>query len=186
MINTQKVKSLLGEGLSQEIVATAVGCTPGYISQLLSDETFKAEVDEIKMKKAAFKTETDRRYDELEDRFLTQLENNVALFRKPRDLLAGLKFVNEAKRKTGAEVGKDLPAEVVPLRLPAIIMQNNYKVNIHGTMIEVGDRDLAPMPSGELIKTLEERREREARAKLPEKITGQIFPQERISHESKV
>jgi hypothetical protein len=189
MVSKDKVKALLSDGFSSDIVASACGCTPAYISQLLADEDFKKEVEDLKSVKTIKNVETDKRYDELEDKLLTQFENQIAIFRKPRDLLAGLKFVNEAKRKSGAGAGpgKDLPASVVNLRLPAIIMQqNNYKVNIHGTMVEVGDRDLTPMPSSELLKTLEERRESEARPKLPEKIAEPVFPNERIAHESKV
>jgi hypothetical protein len=40
-VDNEKIKELLGSGLSNDVVASAVGCDPSYVSQLMSNETFR-------------------------------------------------------------------------------------------------------------------------------------------------
>jgi len=186
MVNQERVKSLLGTGISVQVVASAVGCDPSYISQLLSDENFALEVATLRAGDVIKYVDIDAKYDEIEKKLLEKLENTIPYFTKPRDILAALMAVNGAKRKS-AGAPKDDPTKqnVVSLNLPNIIV-NNYKVNIHGAMVEVGGRSLTPMPSSILMKTLEDRRENEKLARLPEKVAEPIVPNERIAHESKI
>jgi hypothetical protein len=158
-INLDKVKKLLGTGLSQDVVASTVGCNPSYISQLLKDENFAKEVAELRVIELVKNKEIDDKYDGLEQKLLEKLENILQFMTKPREILQALQIVNNAKRKAQTSAIGHLGEgkTVVNLALPNIIL-NYYKVNIHGTLVEVGGRDLTPLNSKELLKTLEERK----------------------------
>lgn len=178
----------MGSGLTTTVVAEAVGVTPSEVSQLLADSDFAKEVAELRTINLIVHAETDKAYDEIEKRLLEKLGDSVEMIYKPKEILSALQMVNSAKRKSGGQ-GQNpeaLAGTVINLRLPNIIV-NNYKINMAGGMVEVGGRSLAPMPSGNLIKTLEERRENDAATKqLPAPAPGQNYTSERIVSEERV
>ena len=69
-----KILKLLGQGLTPQLVATAVGCEPSYVSQLLSEEAFALEVAQARCANLEEATDRDKKYDKLEDAFLQKLE----------------------------------------------------------------------------------------------------------------
>lgn len=186
MIDTDKVISLLGSGLKAEAVASAVGCTPAYISQLLGDETIASKVAELRTVDVFKHKKLDDKYDDLEAKLLARLENIIEHFHRPRDILAALQMVNNAKRKSPGNINPATEAgTVVTLVMPNIIM-NNYKVNVHGSMVEVGGRSLAPLNSSVLMKTLEERIGSNEKQKLLGATPAKDIPNERIVSSSSV
>jgi hypothetical protein len=186
MINHDRVKQLLGSGLNPTVVSEAVGCSVSYISQLLAEENFAREVSELRTKDLIKYQEIDGKYDTLEEKLLKKLEDLMPFFTKPRDVIAALQMVNSAKRKSVGPGAKALESgAVVNLILPNVIL-NHYKVNIHGAMVEVGGRDLTPMPSRQLLKTLEERMGAHETPKLPAEITHENVPRENVINDQAV
>jgi len=162
MVDVERIKQLLGNGVVPSMVAEVVGCDISYISQLFKDETFASEVANVRAKDLLKLKTIDEKYDNLEDELLEKLKDLLPFFTKPRDVLAALQMVNGAKRKATAAIGADMTSgQVVKLTLPNIIV-NNYKINMVGGMVEVGGRDLTPLPSSILLKTLEDKRSESA------------------------
>jgi len=154
-LTEDKALSLLGSGVPQEAVASALGVSPSYISQLLSDESFAQQVTELKFEALSKHSQRDRNYDELEDTLLARLKSNAALLIRPLDIMKALQVVNGAKRR-GTDSLENIVNQqnIVQLTLPAQIVQN-FTTNIHNQVIKTGDQDLRTIQSGDLLKTVE-------------------------------
>lgn len=156
----EKILSLLGSNLEPTVVAAAVGCTPGYVSQLLQEEDFKSKVIELRLVNMQQEKNIDDIWDNVEERLLKKFEGLIDYYVKPKDVLDALTKINAAKRKTKLSGGNNTltaVGTVVKLSMPAITI-NKYTVNMNGGMIEVDGRKLKAMDSKTLLRTLEERR----------------------------
>ncbi len=161
--SAERIKELLGSGLSNEVVANAVGVHPSYVSQLMTDETFAAEVVEKRTQTLASISLRDRSWDGIEDKLLTQLNEIVEqrMIYKPTDVLRALALVNNAKRRgTTAQEAMVVNKTVVTLNLPTVVV-NDYKKNSFGEVIEVTSSEgqaqtLVTMPAAALMQKLSE------------------------------
>lgn len=155
-----KIKSMLGAGLSAETVASAVGVDPSYISQLLSDETFSNEVIELRSKSLIAHTARDLSLDSLEDKAITQLDDMLqeGRFNKPGDMLNFLRVVNGAKRRGNPVVHSVNPVNtVINLTLPSVVKQR-FIVSNKGEVLEVNGQTLVTMSSSQLVKQISDQR----------------------------
>lgn len=178
MNSTQlKIRDLLGEGIPANMVASAVGVTPSYISQLLADPNFAMEVAELRTKDLVEDKETDDRYDRIEAALLEKLEDLIPFINKPRDVLDALMKINQAKRRNAIPAGtsQNVAGNVVTINLPSVIV-NNFKINMAGGMVEVDGRSLQPLNSKELLKSLEDRRSQNGKGPLAEIPSGKKEP----------
>lgn len=162
-VSAEKIKELLGNGLSNDVVATAVGVHPSYVSQLMSDEQFSSEVVALRTQTLTAASSRDRSWDGLEDRLLTQLSDvlDQRMIYKPNDILRALHVVNNAKRRgNSAQETLVVHQNVVNLSIPTIVM-NAYKKNSHGEVVEVTtpegkQQTLVTMPAAALMHKLSE------------------------------
>lgn len=149
--------SLLGNGVSSEVVAAALGVSPSRISQLLSDETFAAQVSALRFENLQKHTITDGKYDSIEDRLLEKLELNLPLMMRPMEILKALAVVNGAKRR-GVQVSPESAGNIgsgtiVNLLMPVQVLQKYaVQVNIMNQVVKTGDTDLVTIQSGTLMK----------------------------------
>ena len=152
-----KILALLGLGLPNNVVASAVGVSDSYVSQLMGVEDFARQVQELRLKNLTEIAARDKKWDSLEDRFLQKLEDLLPMggFSRPMEILKALQVLNAAKRRASPQ---ELPAAasytVVPLILP-IVMAPKLSVNSQGQVIEVEGRVLATMPAAVVNKKLE-------------------------------
>lgn len=150
--------SLLGAGVIADSVASALGVTPGYISQLLADDVFATKVATIRYENLQKHNMRDDTYDTMEDRLLEKLRDQLPLIMKPDTLLRAISTINGAKRR-----GQAAPEQVVnnttvvTLLLPAVIAER-FSVNIDNQVIRAGDQELHTIPSGNLLKQVEDKR----------------------------
>ncbi len=152
----EKALKLLGSGVGQESVASALGVTPGRITQLLSNEVFAGEVAKLRYDSLQKHNQRDGKYDSLEDKLLQKLENNLPLLNKPTDILKAITVINGAKRR-GCDSPEQASAStnIVNLTLPNVIAQK-FVVNVHNQVTKAGDQSLHTMASGNLLKQVEE------------------------------
>jgi hypothetical protein len=149
-----RIKQLLGEGLNPSVVANAVGCTPGFVSQLLADENFKQDVTELRVSKLTAATGRDRRYDNVEDTLLGKLETAIPLLFRPVEILAALRIINQATRRgASADQAPVTYKTVVNLNLPEIA-RTKLVLNQDNQVIEIAGRAMATMPANVLLKQL--------------------------------
>lgn len=159
MDQKQKILSLLGSGIDAGQVASAVGVTPSYISQLLADPDFALLVAEKRTLELTQAKSIDEKWDNFEERLLEKLNDLIPFFSSPRHILDALKLANMAKRKTALNTSQSsgsMNKTYVTINVPRIIIQQ-YKIDMAGGMVEVAGRSLQPMSSNLLLQTLKAR-----------------------------
>lgn len=147
-----RILELLGNGMSPEIVATAAGVTPGYVSQLLSDEEYSKQVVQLRFNNLQAATARDKKYEELEDALILKLQDLLPLMYKPQEVLRAIAIINKTVRR-GASAPENMTINntVVNLTLPTKII-NNFKVGANNQIVEVAGKTLVTMPSQDLAK----------------------------------
>jgi len=160
---------LLGSNVPQEAVASALGVTASYVTQLLSDENFAAAVTKLKYEALQEHTARDSAYDSLEDTLLTKLERAMPLMMRPADILGAIKVINGAKRR-GLDSKESLVTQqnIVSIVMPVQIVQE-FTTNTMNQVVKAGEQDLITIQSGDLRKQVETKLEElEAPKQLPE------------------
>lgn len=150
-----RAMELLGSGVPAETVASALGVTPGYISQLLSDKNFSSAVTQLKYDALSKHTERDASYDEIEDELQVKLKKSMSFMIRPADILAAIRVINGAKRR-GTDSKESIIAQqnIVEITMPTQIVQQ-FTTNITNQVIKAGDQDLITIQSSELLKAVE-------------------------------
>lgn len=158
MDQRDRILSLLGSGLDAGVVASAVGVTPSYISQLLKEPEFALAVAEKRTIELTQAKSIDDKWDSFEQRLLEKLEDLIPFFTQPKQILEALRVANSARRKTALNTTpiNGGSKTYVQINVPAIII-NKYKIDMAGGMVEVAGRNLQPMSSKTLLQTLKER-----------------------------
>lgn len=160
-INTEKVKEMLGAGLSVSIVASALGCEHSYISQLLMEPTFQEEVTALRMLATSADYKRDATIDGIEDKLLSKLDEMVeeGAFFRPRDVLLAATTVNRMQRRA-KQVGTSGPGNtvnnIVNISLPTHVARR-FTTNRQNEVVAVGDQTLVTMPAHQLLSTLSSR-----------------------------
>jgi len=168
-----RICKLLGQGIEGHRVAAAVGCDPSYISQLLADDNFKAKVQDYKLANLTEATERDKRYDKLEDKLLSKIEqdidNNPLAFKTTTEKVRNLVAINSLKRR-GANSDNNVHTvsnTVVNLMLPTQLLQR-YVKDINNQIVQAGDKNLLTMQSSNMeILSNEHSNEYESSEQLP-------------------
>lgn len=151
-----QIASLLGNGLSPETVASAVGCTPSYISQLLAEDEFRDLVTSRRVVAITARGDRDDKIDNIEDMLIEQLHDVVKAkaFYKPRDLLTAMSIINKAVRR-GPQQSQvaDQVRPVVNITLPVAIQQR-FVMTPNNEVVAVGEQTLVTMQAGTLLNNL--------------------------------
>lgn len=158
MDNRDRILNMLGGGLDPSVVASAVGVTPAYISQLLAEPEFALAVAEKRTIELTQAKSIDDKWDKYEDMLLEKLEDLIPYFSTPKHIIDALKLVNGAKRKTALNTNPvgQTGNNYVTINMPVVLVKA-YKITQAGGMVEVEGRSLKPMSSGLLLKTLKDR-----------------------------
>lgn len=155
-VDKNQIQELLGSGLSNEIVATAVGCDPSYITQLMSQQEFASKVIELRTVALTANSRRDRTIDEIEDKILEKLDTVIDQngFYKPADILRAAAVVNAMKRR-GVPATESLTVNntVVNLQMPVQIV-HSYVKNPTGEVVEVDGKTLVTASSHTLLEEL--------------------------------
>lgn len=157
----ERALTLLGQGMSQAVVASALGVTESAISQLVSDENFSAQVQELRFLNSQKKALLDEAYDDMESRLLGKLDKAIPLMTRPRDILQAISVINGAKRRsTSAPVEADERKTIVNLTIP-VSVTHKYTQNIHNQILGVQDgqgnqKSLLTASSGSLDRLVRE------------------------------
>ena len=184
-MSRERALQLLGSGVPAESVASALGVTASYISQLLSEPEFKEAVSELRFTSLQRHNERDLKLDSLEDQLITKLENSLAYCCKPMELVKAFQVVNGAKRR-----GSSMPdhitntQNIVQLILPIQVI-NKFTTNTQNQVVCAGDQELLTIQSGTLLREIKESQNepaparntasyqgREAFAALPQQVAG--------------
>ncbi len=157
-MSAERIKELLGVGLPNNVVASAVGVTDSYISQLLADPEFAAEVTHLKLINLTETAARDKKYNSLEDKLLEKLENVLPYLVKPMEVLAAIKTINSAVRRAApSELAGQANVQVVQLQLPDnSAFAARFVINKESQVVEIAGRSLATMPAKGVVAKLQE------------------------------
>lgn len=155
-----KVLELLSAGIEPEHVASAVGLTPGRISQIVSNPEFAAKLAELKFESLRKHNATDNEYDALEKMLLEKLKQCAGLLFDPMKIARILQTVNSAKRR-GASAPDSIVRQKQTIRLninAAVVTK--FAVNGANQVVQasVGDesQDLVTIQSSGVQRLLNE------------------------------
>lgn len=153
----ERVLALLGQGISPEIAASAVGISPSRISQLVSDPIFAAKVAELRFSALLKHTKTDEVYDDMEYQLQERLKNLIPFMHKPMEILKAIQIINGAKRR-GLSAPEQIHQQrtVVTLNMPVKLVQQyttNIQVNSTNQVVKAGDQELITASSTQ-VETL--------------------------------
>jgi hypothetical protein len=159
----EKIKQLLGLGIESKVVASAVGISEPDLSALLSDESFAAEVQELKAKNLSDAAQRDLLYGKIESGLLekleNQIENGMMMGMQPLALGRLLQIINAAKRRaTPSEMNAQVAKPSVTLVMP-ITIAAKFVVNGKNQVTEVEGRTVATMPAAGVAAKLAQMRE---------------------------
>lgn len=150
-IDKEKMRKLLAQELPHVVVASALGCSEGYISQCLADPNFAAEVSLLKVEKLEECMNRDAALDRLENRIIEKLDKATNLMFKPMELVSAFKVINAAKRSNTVPAGATTTQlnQQVTIIMPQSIAVSFIK-NAQGEIIEAGGRSLTTLPASVL------------------------------------
>jgi hypothetical protein len=153
-----RVKELLGKGLSGSVVASALGCDPSYVAQLMSEDEFRAAVTNMRAQGAETALKRDSKWDGLEDQMLDKLTMLVPMVTRVSDLARIAQIANNAKR-TAKELANsnDTAAPTVTLVLPEAATVR-FITNHSAQVVEVEGRSMAALPTKHLQTVMDERK----------------------------
>lgn len=178
MLNPQqkRIATFLAQGLKASQVATIVGVSEGYISQLCSEAGPEGFKEAVRSKAEEVEEQSDEdtlvsaKYLSLEHRILKQIEGQLAFAEIPQ-LIQALKVVGDRQEKRAARknvvglIGQGLignnQINVTVLNLPAHAIPE-YQVNGQGQVVAVGDRGMSPMNSQAVRQLFKDKKNEEA------------------------
>lgn len=155
----ERIKEYLANGLKPAQVATVVGCSPAYISQLLKDQDFLASVEALKISSnASGDTILDTRYEAAEHQIVNEIVNRLgeaefAHLPKALDSIVRARDVRHKQRNPAFRT--DLPSvTVVPIMIPQhALSAPALRLNEKSEVVAIDNTPLAPM-SAEGVKNL--------------------------------
>lgn len=154
-----KALELLGQGVSQEQTALALGVSASAISQLMAQDEFAQKVQELRFNNLQSRNIRDATLDKLEDAALKKLDDLLPMVMKPMEATRILQVVNAAKRR-GASAPEHITntREIVNLTLPvSIVAQFQISTTSDNRVISAGDQELVTIQSHRLGNLLEKK-----------------------------
>jgi transcriptional regulator with XRE-family HTH domain len=145
----ESAQELLALGLAPSQVANTLGVTESYISQLMANEDFAAEVQAHRVEASQKNLKYDARLNKIEEGFLNRIEEKLPMANLGQSLQA-FRVLNNAKRRKESEQtqhGSQI-SQVVHITLPATMIPQFIK-NANNEIIEVeGQTMISATPKG--------------------------------------
>ena len=142
---------LLGNGVSPEQTAAALGVSPSRISQMLSVDSFAQAVTQRRYEALCKHNERDSSYDSLEDKLLVKMRDLLPMMMRPMEILKALQVINQAKRRGSNHIdGSAEQKPIIELTIPVTILQQ-FTTNQLGQVVQAGSQSLETMQAGALL-----------------------------------
>lgn len=154
--NAGRALEMLGNGLPPNVVASALGISDSYISQLLGEESFSMQVTAKRYTTLQAATSRDRGYDDIEDALIAKMKELLPLMYKPMEVLRAITVINAAKRR-GADAPDNtvIHQTVVQLTLPQAITAK-FVTNVNNQVVEVDSKALITIEASQLTHKLQD------------------------------
>lgn len=159
---------LLSQGLSASQTAATIGVHESYVSQLLSQEDFRAALESKRVALSQEELAYDQKLDRVEGKFLERIDEKAG-FANLQQSLQAFRILNSAKRRrdtaqtpAGTQIGTVVVLQLPSAAIPRYILNNQSEiVDVEGaTMVSASPKGVEEM--------LKEKKQREAAAKSTE------------------
>lgn len=181
---SERIKQLLGSGLSTSVVASSVGCEPSYVSQLLENDDFHNEVLALRAGKAEALVARDGNWDTIEDLALKRAADVLPFVTRPQELIRIAAMANSAKRRaTDFSAGSESASSTVTLVFPESAAIH-FQMNMNAQVVDVDGRSLQALPTKKLVEQLAQRRVAREEAGTVDVVVPRALPAERKKVES--
>lgn len=137
MSSKEQIRDMLIQGVSPVQVSNALGLTESYVSQLLGNEDFSAEVQAGKVALLAEDVAYDEKIQRVEESYLDRIEEK-SKFANLQQSLQAFKILNGAKKRRDAHTASQTPGVgvIVNIQLPDAIIPS-YVTNSKNEIVEV-------------------------------------------------
>lgn len=144
--------TLLSQGIQQHTVAETIGVDPSYISSLMADEDFKAELESKRLAETEENLAYDDKLDRAEEAFLERLQDKIRLANL-RDSMQAFRVLNSAKRRRDRGVVNPsvVVGVAVNLQLPQVMVPK-YVTNSKNEIVEVDGQTMVTTTASLLDK----------------------------------
>ena len=174
-----RILDYMAQGLKAVQVASIVGCSASYISQLGKDEKF---LEELKAKMGEFQAKPDEdkaltnKYMAIEHRILNAMDSQMELAELPA-LTRALEVIGNRQEKRAlrlqAPVGPNHTVNIVNITLPSHAIPE-YTLNSQKEVVSIGEKVIAPMNSAG-VQALFQQRKQQAIEALATKVVETEF-----------
>lgn len=159
MLDHTQIATYLAQGFKPEKVCAMVGCSPSTLSELIKTPKFQEIYEPLRIQHS--ETRRDSKYDALESKVLSQLENEVGVAEVPQ-LVRILDAINNYRKSKLPTIQAGFTnqgiinvTQKVQLSLPDHA-KSNLVINEQGEVIAFGERSLVPMPSTKVVEMFKE------------------------------
>ena len=155
-----RIKEYLISGLKPADICSIVGCSPGYISQLWKDPSFKSAVEEGMLNNAPpAETVLDHKYESLEHTLVTRMKEeavgaDLGTLSRALDSVTRSREARTKARIPALAAGNTTNVQVVTISIPAhALAAPKMNLNNKNEVIEIDGRPMAPL-SAEGVRNL--------------------------------
>jgi hypothetical protein len=158
----ERALELLGQGIPNSMVASAIGVSESRISQLFSDPIFAEKLARIRYENLIRNSKRDEKADLLEDLLLDKLVATADFLMEPMKIAAIYAKVNAARRR-GSSAPEAITAQqtVVSLVMPTTVINNfikqNIQVDTNNQVIKAGNQELITVQSHKMDSLVKNR-----------------------------
>ena len=151
-----RILELLASNVPPANVAQAVGCSPSYISQLLTDEDFVAELSSRRVAATESDIHFDKSLNSLEDLLVERLHLMLPTIIDPMKAVRALKDISSVRRRAEASaLPTTAPQLTVTIDLPqAAQARIDMQLSEQRQVIAIEGRSMQTLPSRNLQDSL--------------------------------
>lgn len=144
----ERIVKLLGQNIQQSLVASAVGVTDSYISQLLTEEGVMEEIAHLKAAKLEEAVAQSDTIDDIKKLALSRISSTIAFAKSPLEAARVFQILDNAHRPNENPLGDSAGVQIVQITLPRAGNSTiRIQLNEQNQVIDVEGRSMAPLPS---------------------------------------
>jgi hypothetical protein len=151
----ERLLKYLVAGATQAQAASALGLSESYVSDLHSEDGFKAELAARKLANLEQHITVDNTIRSVESAAITKLKTLLPMVMDPMKVLAIFKVANSARSSQQVNQNPTVAATtIVNLQLPTAILQT-YKSDSMGKIISIGETPMVTLQSANVERLAE-------------------------------
>ena len=150
-----KILNYLANGLAASQIATLVGCSPGYISQLLAKDDFKAKLKQLILDNpATVDDKLEDKYSALEHSLVNAMTDAIPGAELPAitralETISKIKHERHIRKNPALASTNNLNVQVVQLTMPTHLLRHNpvIHMNENSEILAIDNEPMAPLSS---------------------------------------